>query len=225
MHESPDFERQQSEGTVPRNPLAHTIRAHPGGIARSFAISALGSITYYVGITYVPAFLKTAGAFSERDALWLSTLAAVAVILVTPFVGAASDRLGRKRVLIALCLLSAALPITLFSLMGRGSPAEALVGAIILAMVAGGVSAVGAVATAEQFRGEGRLSGLALGATMATAIFGGFTPYLSQLLLDRTSWPAVPGVMIAVVALGVLPVLLMMRETAPKRVGSQPVAG
>jgi MHS family proline/betaine transporter-like MFS transporter len=215
MHESPDFDRQRREGTVPDNPLRHTIRTHPGGIARAFAISALGSITYYVGITYVPAFLNTAGAFSERDSLWLSTGAAVMVILVTPFVGATSDRFGRRKVLIGLCLLSAILPITMFALMASGSRTEALAGAIVLAMVAGGVSAVGAVATAEQFGGEGRLSGLALGATMATAIFGGLTPYVSQLLLHRTGWPPVPGLMIALVAIFVLPVLLRMRETAP----------
>ena len=215
MHESPDFDRQRRQGTVPDNPLRHTIRTHPGGIARAFAISALGSITYYVGITYVPAFLNTAGAFSERDSLWLSTGAAVMVILVTPFVGATSDRFGRRKVLIGLCLLSAILPITMFALMASGSRAEALAGAIVLAMVAGGVSAVGAVATAEQFGGEGRLSGLALGATMATAIFGGLTPYVSQLLLHRTGWPPVPGLMIALVAIFVLPVLLRMRETAP----------
>jgi MHS family proline/betaine transporter-like MFS transporter len=215
MHESPDFDRQRRQGTVPDNPLRHTIRTHPGGIARAFAISALGSITYYVGITYVPAFLYTAGAFSERDSLWLSTGAAVMVILVTPFVGATSDRFGRRKVLIGLCLLSAILPITMFALMASGSRTEALAGAIVLAMVAGGVSAVGAVATAEQFGGEGRLSGLALGATMATAIFGGLTPYFSQLLLHRTGWPPVPGLMIALVAIFVLPVLLRMRETAP----------
>ena len=84
-------------------------------------------------------------------------------------------------------------------------------------MVAGGVSAVGAVATAEQFGGEGRLSGLALGATFATALFGGLTPYLAQTLLERTGSPSVPGVMIAVVALAVLPLFLTMDETAPTR--------
>ena len=46
----------------------------------------------------------------------------------------------------------------------------------LLAALGGGVSAVGAVTTAEQFPGEGRLTGLALGATTATAIFGGLTP-------------------------------------------------
>ena len=82
-------------------------------------------------------------------------------------------------------------------------------------MLAGAVSAVGAVATAEQFPGEGRITGLAFGATMATAIFGGLTPYAAQLLIERTGWATAPGMMIAVVALCVLPIFLMLRETAP----------
>ncbi len=151
----------------------------------------------------------------NAKSLWLSTIAAVVVILVTPLIGAWSDRIGRKRVLAFLCLASAALPITLFSLMASGSRVEALLGAVILAAVAGGVSAVGAVATAEQFPGEGRLTGLALSATVATAIFGGLTPWIAQLLIARTGWSMAPGAMIAAVALCVLPVFLTMRETAP----------
>ena len=215
MEESPDFERQQASGTVPARPLLYALTNHRAGILRAFAISALGSITYYVGITYVPAFLTSAGKLSESDSLWLSTIAAVAVILVTPFAGALSDRIGRKPVLIVLSLLSAVLPITLFSLMASGSPSYALLAAVILACVAGAVSAVGAVATAEQFPGEGRISGLALGATTATAIFGGLTPYVAQVLTERTGWIMVPGVMIAVVAVLALPILVTLPETAP----------
>jgi MHS family proline/betaine transporter-like MFS transporter len=215
MRESPEFLRQQEQGTVPREPLAYALKHHRAGIARGFAISALGSITYYVGITYVPAFLGSAGALRERDALWLSTIAAVAVILVTPLVGWWSDRSGRRPVLLTLCAASALLPMTLFALMASGSQARALIGAVILAAVAGGVSAVGAVATAEQFHGEARITGLALGATMATAIFGGLTPWVAQLLVDRTGWAMAPGAMIALVALCVLPVFLAIPETAP----------
>ena len=215
MHESPEFSRQRDHGTIPREPLAHALRHHRGGIARSFAISALGSITYYVGITYVPSFLTSAGALSERASLWLSTAAAVVVILVTPLVGLWSDRVGRRPVLLALCLASAVLPMSMFGLMATGAHGPALLGACALSALAGAVSAVGAVATAEQFPGEGRVTGLALGATMATAIFGGLTPYAAQLLVERSGWAAAPGAMIALVALAVLPVFLLMKETAP----------
>jgi MHS family proline/betaine transporter-like MFS transporter len=168
MEESPDFERQQASGTAPARPLVYALMNHGAGVLRAFTISASGSITYYVGITYVPTFLTSAGKLNESDSLWLSTAAAVAVILVTPFAGALSDRIGRKPVLIFFSLCSAILPITLFHLMASGSPSYALLAAVILACVAGAVSAVGAIATAEQFPGEGRISGLALGATTAT---------------------------------------------------------
>jgi MHS family proline/betaine transporter-like MFS transporter len=215
MEESPEFHRQVREQTIPESPLRHSLGNHRGAIGRAFAISALGSITYYVGITYVPAFMTSAGALSEEVSLWLSTIAAVMVILVTPLVGILSDRIGRKPVLISLAVGSALLPATMFALMASGSPLQALAGALVLASLAGGVSAVGAVATAEQFPGEARVTGLALGATMATAIFGGLTPYAAQLLVERTGWEMAPGAMIALVSLCVLPIFLIMKETAP----------
>jgi MHS family proline/betaine transporter-like MFS transporter len=215
MQESPEFHRQQREQTVPDVPLRHAVTNHRIGIARGFAISALGSITYYVGIIYVPAFLSSVGNLSERQSLWLSTIAAVAVIAITPLIGSLSDRIGRKPVLLGVGIGSAILPITMFSLMASNAAGQALAGAVILAMLAGAVSAVGAVGTAEQFPGEGRITGLALGATMATAIFGGLTPYAAQLLVERTGWPTAPGIMIAIVAIAVLPVFLAMKETRP----------
>jgi MFS transporter, MHS family, proline/betaine transporter len=217
MEESPDFEEQRARGTVPVSPLRHALTNYRAGILRAFAISALGSITYYIGITYVPLFLTSVGKLGEGDSLRLSTVAAFAVILVTPFAVALSDRLGRKSVLIFLCACSAILPLALFSLMAGGSPSYALLGIVILACVAGGVSAVGAITAAEQFPGEGRISGLALGATSATAIFGGLTPYVAQILTERTGWTLVPGAMIAVVAVCVLPMLMTLPETAPRK--------
>ena len=210
MEESPDFLRQQTEGTVPLNPLRFVLVRHRAGIARAFAISALGSITYYVGITFVPVFLTSTGRLGEGEALHLSTIAAVAVILITPVTGALSDRLGRKPVLIFLAASSVLLPFVMFHLMASGIPLYALSGAVLLACLAGAISAVGAIATAEQFPGEGRVSGLALGATSATAIFGGLTPYMAQIMTARTGWAMVPGAMIAIVALCVLPVLLRL---------------
>jgi MHS family proline/betaine transporter-like MFS transporter len=216
LEESPDWEQLRADGQLRSNPLAHAVSRQRSGVLRAFAISALGSITYYVGITYVPAFLAATGSIGEAAALWLSTAAALAVILVTPIFGLLSDRFGRKPALLALAGLSATLPIAMFSLMAGGSTARALVGAVVLAMVAGGVSAVGAIATGEQFSHESRASGLGLGYTVATAIFGGLTPYVAQRLVAGTGSPLMPGIMIAVVAVAALPVFALMRETAPR---------
>jgi MHS family proline/betaine transporter-like MFS transporter len=215
LEETPEFLRQRDVGTVPENPIRQTLKRHRGAIGRGFAISALGSITYYVGITYVPTFLDATGTMPETRALSISVLAALTVILVTPIIGLASDHFGRRPTLLALALASIILPTAMFAAMVGGGTAT-WAGAIVLAALGGAVSAVGAVTTAEQFPGEGRLSGLALGATTATAIFGGLTPLFAHLLVTNSGWAAAPGAMIACVALCVIIVFWHMPETAPK---------
>ncbi|MFJ8931507.1 MFS transporter [Streptomyces sp. NPDC102364] len=216
MRESPAFEAARKARAIDRSPLWRTLRNRRPAVYRTFTISALGSITYYVGITYVPTYLTSVGGFAEGDALWLSTVASAAVIVITPFAGVMADRFGRRPTLVVFAVLSLVLPVSMFGLMTRGHAAAALIGAVALALVAGGVSAVGASSTPEQFPIAGRLSGLAV-ATVATTIFGGLTPYASQALVTSTGWNFVPGLLVAGVALLALPVLWRLPETAPSR--------
>jgi MHS family proline/betaine transporter-like MFS transporter len=127
-----------------------------------------------------------------------------------------ADRFGRRPALLLFGVLALTLPVAMFALMNDTHHTRALAGAVALALVAGGVSAVGASATPEQFPVTGRLSGLAVG-TVATTVFGGLTPYLSQTLINATGWSLVPGAMVALVALTVLPILWHLPETAPAR--------
>jgi MHS family proline/betaine transporter-like MFS transporter len=216
MVESPAFVELQRSGATLAHPLRAALRHHKAGVLRAFSISALGSITYYVGITYVPTFLGTTVQAGDRFALVVSTAAALAVVVVTPFVGWASDVFGRRPVLLALAVAGIALPSGLFALMTSPSIVVAMIAAIGLALLAGGVSAVGAVASAEQFPGGTRLSGLALGNTSATVVFGGFAPLAAQLLVDATGWPSSPGILIAATAFAVLPMFWLMPETRPR---------
>lgn len=196
--EPPAFVAARNSGTITGSPLARSLSGARKSIAIGFAISALGSITYYVGITYVPSFIKLTNAANDATALHLSTMAAFCVIVVTPLVGWLSDLTGRKRVLLALSGLCILLPPILFNLV---LSEWAGIAVLLLAALAGGVSAVGAVATAEQFPASIRLSGLALGATTATAIFGGAAPFVAYELQRWSNSPATPGFMIAAVAL------------------------
>ena len=132
-------------------------------------------------------------------------------------IGALSDKIGRKPVLIGACIANMILPIVLFNMMATAHVMMALVGAVVLACLAGTVSAVAASATSEQFATHVRLSGLALGVTLATAVFGGLTPLLAQLFTNATGKAYSAGIMIMVVALCVLPVLMTLKETAPNK--------
>ncbi|MGQ4361660.1 MFS transporter [Streptomyces sp. SAS_272] len=219
MRESPAFEQQPPPGAEGAGPLMTTLRSQRPALYRTFAISALGSVTYYVGISYVPTYLGAVSGFSESDALWLSTIAALVVIVVTPFAGALSDRAGRRPALTLFGALAVILPPAMFGLMTQSSFAAARTGAVVLACVAGGISAVAASAIAEQFPVAQRLSGLALGATAATALFGGLTPYASQVLVDSTGWALIPGALVAATALAVL---RRLPETAPAVRAPQP---
>ena len=216
MAESPAFLRLQRKSKTSRHPLRQALREDRPGILRAFAISALGSITYYVGITYVPTFLATTSRIGEHAALFVSTMAAVAVIAITPLVGLAVDAFGRRPVLVALALCGVVLPWAAFAVMVSPSIAIAATAAVLLALLAGGVSAVGAVASAEQFPSRTRLSGLALGNTSSTVVFGGLAPVIAQILLEQTHWPSSPGILIALTALAVLPVFFSMPETRPR---------
>lgn len=218
MDESPDFERQQREDTVPSAPAKHVLTKQFPAVLRTFAISALGSVTYYVGITYVPSYLATTTGLSESDSLGISTLAAIVVIAVTPLLGWASDHLGRRPILVALAAIGVILPILAFWTMASAENGIiVIVGVMLLAVLGGGVSAVAASATAEQFTGEGRVTGLAFGVTAATAVFGGLAPWLSELWGASTGNPLAPGMLMAIVAVVAAPIIATMPETAARQ--------
>lgn len=213
LEESPSFDAAREQQAIAPQPLRHTLRTQRPALFRTFVISSLGSITYYVGVVYIPTYLILVAGYSDGAALWLATLASVAVIGITPLAGAAADRVGRRPVLLIFAGLALVLPLAMFDLMATGSTTTALGAAVTLALLAGGVSAVGASAAPEQFPVTNRLSGLGV-ATVATTIFGGLSPYLSQRLTDTSGWNLVPGAMVAAVAFLALPVLWRLPETA-----------
>ena len=110
IDETPEFELQRAAGAIAAKPLRHALRNHRAGILRGFAISALGSITYYVGITYVPVYLAAVAQVPEGRALGLASWAAVAVIVVTPLTGLLADRWGRRPVILALAGIGRTVP-------------------------------------------------------------------------------------------------------------------
>lgn len=217
--ESPEFTDSTTEDSPLRWPILTTLRTQYRAVLRTFAISSVASVTYYVGITYIPTYLVTLNIASERASLWSSTFAAIIVVSVTPVMGMLSDRLGRRPLLLIAGCAATLLPLPFFWLIAhKGSQSLILLlfSLGMLAVIAGTYSAVSGTATAEQLPTRERLSGLALGVTMGTTVCGGLTPLISEQLVRTTGWPLAPGLVMAAVAVCVLPVTIALKETAPR---------
>lgn len=225
MQEAADFHEAQQAGALAENPLGEVMKGQRRAVVTTFAVSALGSVTFYVGVTFVPTFLTETGGMGATLSLWLSTIASAVVIAATPVAGWLSDRVGRRPVLLGTAVFFVVVPLGMFALMAGGSAGRALTGAVVLAAGAGAWSAVAASAVPEQFSTAGRLTGLGLGYAVATALFGGLSPYLAAQLVAATGWQPAPGAMVMAVALAVIPFVLRMPETAGTDLAAKPPGG
>jgi MHS family proline/betaine transporter-like MFS transporter len=218
LHETPSFQRMQAQGRISRSPLRDVLRHQPRAVLAAFAMSALGSVSYYVAIAYVPTFLSDVVGRSPVSALALSTIASAIVFAVTPLIGWLSDVTGRKPVMVVSALAIALPALPLFALLSAGTFATTLA----LTIPAAAASAVFASAIPEQLATVGRFSGLALGYNMATALFGGLSPLIASVLVSVTGWRLSPAVLLTVTGLLVVPFLARLPETARRPLADEP---
>jgi MHS family proline/betaine transporter-like MFS transporter len=214
LHETPTFDRLRAEGRVSRAPLRDVLREQPRGVLAAFVMSALGSVSYYVSIGYVPTFLSDVVGKSPLSALALSTIVSAIVFAVTPVIGLLADVYGRKPVMVAAALAIALPALPLFAVLNTGHTGATLAAMVALAVPAAAASAVFASAIPEQLAAVGRFSGLALGYNAATALFGGLSPLIATLFVDVTGWRLAPALFLLATGLLVLPFLLRLPETA-----------
>jgi MHS family proline/betaine transporter-like MFS transporter len=222
LHETPTFDRLRKEGRVSRAPLRDVLREQPRGVLAAFAMSALGSVSYYVAIAYVPEFLSDVVGRSPVSALALSTITSAIVFGVTPIIGWSSDVFGRKPVMVITALAIALPALPLFALLNNGTTATTFIAMVALAIPAAAASAVFASAIPEQLATVGRFSGLAIGYNAATALFGGLSPLVASALVTATDWRLAPAVFLLATGLLVLPFLIRLPETANQPLPDEP---
>jgi MHS family proline/betaine transporter-like MFS transporter len=214
LEETSSFERVKEQGETAKSPLKDVVRHQPKAVRIAFVIGSVSSVAYYLNVTYVPTFLTEEVKVAGASSLLVATVAALAVLVVTPPIGAWADRSGRRPLMIGFTIALVVTSPLLFALMTVGSSVAAFAGVILIAVPAAAVTSVSSSAMPEQFAAPGRFSGLAIGFNVSTAIFGGFTPLIATGLIELTGWKPAPGIYIAVVCLALLPFLWRMRETA-----------
>lgn len=129
MEESPLFAQMKAEGRTSKAPLKEAFAHWPHlklVLIALFGLTAGQAVVWYTGQFYALFFLTQS---LKIDAATANLLMALGLLLGTPFfvlMGGLSDRIGRKPVILAGCLLAAATYFPLFhALTEAGNPALA----------------------------------------------------------------------------------------------------
>lgn len=204
ISESPEFEMAKATGKVVRNPFLTVIRNDWRNILRIIALRVVESCAYYLTATYLLSYIAKREPADRTIALTGVVIASVIAVGTTLYAGRLTDRIGRRRVYLAGCLLAIAFGIPMYLMANTGQPFLI----VLLFIIAIGV--IHAVLTgtqgawfAELFKTSTRTSGASIGYQVAASI-AGFAPFLAVLLANSWGWigPALFYVAVGLVGLG-----------------------
>ncbi|MDR3535441.1 MAG: MFS transporter [Acetobacteraceae bacterium] len=175
---------------------------------------AMTTISFYAITVYTPTFGKSVLKLSATDSLLVTFCVAVSNFIWLPVMGALSDRVGRRPLLL---LFSALTLVTAYPalawLVVNPSFVNMLMVLLWLSFLYGSYNGAMVVALTEVVPASVRTAGFSLAYSLATAFFGGFTPLMSTWLIEVTGNRAAPGIWVAFGgACGLVATALLYRE-------------
>jgi len=197
------------------SPLKAAFRHHGKAVLRVVGLNMAPAATYYVLFVYAATWLAENVGVVRSVALDLTAATILTFLMVVPIAAKASDRFGRKRVLITGMTACLALAYPLVSLMASGDALAIAFGQMgFAALLAIYMSAVPA-AMCEMFPHRVRVSAVSVGYSLAYAVFGGTAPMVAVWLIGTTgSDIAFAWYLIGITAIS-LSVALTMPEPSP----------
>ncbi|WP_406549584.1 MFS transporter (plasmid) [Cronobacter malonaticus] len=163
---------------------------------------AMTTTAFYLITVYAPTFGKKVLMLSASDSLLVTLLVAISNFFWLPVGGALSDRFGRKPVLIAMTLLALATAYPALMMLAASPGFSMMLGVLLwLSFLYGLYNGAMIPALTEIMPAEVRVAGFSLAYSLATAIFGGFTPVISTALIEYTGDKASPGYWMSFAAL------------------------
>jgi MHS family citrate/tricarballylate:H+ symporter-like MFS transporter len=217
LKETEEFEqrRQAANHPTPREILLR-LGQNWSIVIIGMLLVTMTTVTFYFITAYTPTFGREVLKLSNIDSLIVTMCVGMSNLFWLPVMGAASDRVGRKPLLILFTLLMivSAYP-ALAWLVSAPSFTRLLVVELWLSFIYASYNGAMVVALTEIVPLHVRTSGFAVAYSLATATFGGFTPAVVTYLIHATDNRAVAGLwLMFAAACGLVATLLAYRKGA-----------
>lgn len=174
--------------------MFRTIAGNWKIVLAGMMLVVMTTVSFYMITVYTPTFGRAVLKLSQTDALLVTLCVGISNFFWLPVMGALSDRIGRKPILIiftALTLLTA-YP-ALAWLVANVTFGKMLAVELWLSFLYASYNGAMVVALTEVMPAHVRTTGFSLAYSLATALFGGFTPAVSTWLIEQTADKAAPG--------------------------------
>jgi MFS transporter, MHS family, citrate/tricarballylate:H+ symporter len=183
------------------------------------------TVSFYMITAYTPTFGNSVLHLASMDSLVVTLCVGASNLFWLPIMGALSDRIGRRPLLFGctIIMLITAYPAMLW-LVREPSFARLLTVELWLSFLYGSYNGAMVVFLTEIMPVDVRTSGFALAYSMATAIFGGFTPALSTYLIHISGNRAVPGLWLSFAAACGLAATFFAKPVTSELPVAQPIA-
>jgi MFS family permease len=173
VDETPAFQEEAAHGEIPAAPIVQAVRESGPDMLRVICMALMNAIpvaTTVFGATY--ATNKAYGVnFSTTAYLWISVVGNAVAMLLIPFVGSWSDRIGRRPLIIAGALSSGALSYLYLHFISQKNLTMAFLTAILMwGIVYQGYNAVFPSFYQELFPTKTRVTAFAVSQNIGTAI-------------------------------------------------------
>ena len=209
MDETPSFKARTGEKATTWGLLIK----HPRQSLLVMGLTAGGTLGYYTFGTYIQKFLANTSGFSKDQASQITAIALLVFMIAQPIMGALSDRVGRRPLLIAFGIVGSLITWPVLSTLAKTQDMMSAIGLVAGALiVVSAYTSVNAIVKAELFPTEVRALGVALPYSIANALFGGTAEYVA-LWFKQAGHETWFFTYVTVVIAGSLLVYLTMRDT------------
>ena len=176
MEETSSFKKSEK----PKESLMRTLARHPKEFLTVVGLTMGGTLAFYTYTTYMQKYLVNSVGMSKTDATSISAATLFLFMLLQPLVGALSDKIGRRPVLIAFGVLGTLFTYPILTALGSVTSWWGAFGLIMVALViVSFYTSINAVVKAELFPTEIRALGVGLPYALTVSIFGGTAEYLA----------------------------------------------